>query len=172
MVVDLKKTNDELDKFLLRMPDGLREKLKAVAEASSRSMNAEIVDRLSFSLIAHPHAYLIRALIDLHEDLLSNEVDLVVPYGLQNELRSIAAKRGVEPQQLLTSLVSAAIDQLDNETEVGKLFAIRMENISEPETVVPEAAPSESVSAQSEKTVTRIRPRRVLKIRGSAKKKT
>jgi hypothetical protein len=38
------------DRFLLRMPDGMRDRLKAEAEANKRSMNAEIVARLEFSL--------------------------------------------------------------------------------------------------------------------------
>jgi len=41
-----KTPNEELDKFLLRMPDGLRERIKAAAEMNNRSMNAEIVTTL------------------------------------------------------------------------------------------------------------------------------
>lgn len=39
------------NKFIVRMPDGLRDRIRNVAEASSRSMNAEIVHRLELSLI-------------------------------------------------------------------------------------------------------------------------
>lgn len=41
-----KTPNDELDKFLLRMPDGLRARVKAAAEKNNRSMNAEIAATL------------------------------------------------------------------------------------------------------------------------------
>lgn len=34
------------DKFMLRLPDGMRDRIKAAAEASNRSMNAEIVGAL------------------------------------------------------------------------------------------------------------------------------
>lgn len=34
------------DKFVLRLPDGMRDRIKAAAEANSRSMNAEIVHTL------------------------------------------------------------------------------------------------------------------------------
>lgn len=34
------------DKFMLRLPDGMRERIKAAAEANNRSMNAEIVATL------------------------------------------------------------------------------------------------------------------------------
>lgn len=34
------------DKFILRLPDGMRDKIRAAAKASGRSMNAEIVQHL------------------------------------------------------------------------------------------------------------------------------
>lgn len=38
-----KKTLQPQDKYVLRMPDGLRERIKAYAEINGRSMNAEII---------------------------------------------------------------------------------------------------------------------------------
>jgi hypothetical protein len=38
--------SDQQDKFMLRLPDGMRERIKAAAEANRRSMNAEIVATL------------------------------------------------------------------------------------------------------------------------------
>lgn len=43
------------DKFVIRMPDGLRERIAEVARASRRSMNSEILYRLASSL-AEPGA--------------------------------------------------------------------------------------------------------------------
>lgn len=37
------------DQFIVRLPDGMRERIKAEAEANNRSMNAEIVARLEAS---------------------------------------------------------------------------------------------------------------------------
>lgn len=37
------------DKFMLRLPDGMRDRIKEAAEANNRSMNAEIVARLEGS---------------------------------------------------------------------------------------------------------------------------
>lgn len=34
------------DKFMLRLPDGMRDRIKAAAEAANRSMNSEIVATL------------------------------------------------------------------------------------------------------------------------------
>ena len=40
----------ESDKFMLRLPDGMRERIKRSAEGSRRSMNAEIVDMIEDGL--------------------------------------------------------------------------------------------------------------------------
>ena len=47
------------DQFVLRMPEGMREKLRDIAEANGRSMNSEIVQRLqdSFDRDAQDAAY-------------------------------------------------------------------------------------------------------------------
>ncbi|MDX3927654.1 MAG: Arc family DNA-binding protein [Shinella sp.] len=127
MAKDPKPPSEELDKFLLRMPDGLRDKLKAAAEENKRSMNAEIVARLDFSLIAHPHAYLLRALIDLQEKLLAGKEELFVPPWMQDELQKTADSRGVSAQKLLVRLLLEAMEQLDAETELGAEFAKHVE---------------------------------------------
>ena len=38
------------DKFILRLPDGMREAIRHAADANKRSMNSEVVARLSESL--------------------------------------------------------------------------------------------------------------------------
>ena len=48
----MKQTTAESDKFMLRLPDGMRDQLKAVAAENGRSMNAEIVSRLERSFRA------------------------------------------------------------------------------------------------------------------------
>lgn len=42
----------ELDRFIVRLPDGMRERLRAAAEQAGRSMNAEVVFRLEQSFMA------------------------------------------------------------------------------------------------------------------------
>lgn len=42
------------DKFMLRLPDGMRESIKAKADAANRSMNAEIVVALEHWLALKP----------------------------------------------------------------------------------------------------------------------
>lgn len=42
----------EADKFIVRLPDGMRDRIEQAAKANQRSMNAEIVARLQFSFEA------------------------------------------------------------------------------------------------------------------------
>lgn len=42
--------SDVADKFMLRLPDGMRDRIREEAEANKRSMNQEIVVRLEESL--------------------------------------------------------------------------------------------------------------------------
>ncbi|MBA8822281.1 hypothetical protein BRY73_02995 [Ochrobactrum sp. P6BS-III] len=44
----MSKVRDQ-DKFMVRLPDGMREKISADAKAKGRSMNAEIVARIANS---------------------------------------------------------------------------------------------------------------------------
>lgn len=46
---DKKRPAKEADKYIVRLPDGMREKIAEAAKANNRSMNAEIVDRLQTS---------------------------------------------------------------------------------------------------------------------------
>ncbi|SOB98839.1 Arc-like DNA binding dprotein [Rhodobacter sp. JA431] len=39
-------TNRDSDKFIIRLPDGMRDRIKVAADANNRSMNAEIVATL------------------------------------------------------------------------------------------------------------------------------
>lgn len=47
--------SDVADKFLLRLPDGMREELKSAAKANNRTMNAEIVARLQSTFVPGGH---------------------------------------------------------------------------------------------------------------------
>ncbi|MCE6951689.1 Arc family DNA-binding protein [Cereibacter sphaeroides] len=79
-----RKAQDQ-DKFILRLPDGMRDRIKAAADLSRRSMNAEIVARLeeSFAYEGEPsiigageEAKTIRIISQLRKFLESVEGDL------------------------------------------------------------------------------------------------
>lgn len=45
------KNSREADKFVVRLPDGMRDGIATQAEINGRSMNSEIINRLERSLI-------------------------------------------------------------------------------------------------------------------------
>jgi len=49
-IVMTERSVQSRDKFIIRLPDGMRERINAAAQANKRSMTAEIVDRLEKSL--------------------------------------------------------------------------------------------------------------------------
>ena len=61
------------DKFVVRLPDGMRERIADVARNHHRSMNSEIISRLEQSLFKegalddNPHPLLDSAELSLHE---------------------------------------------------------------------------------------------------------
>ena len=68
-------TGRESDKFMLRLPDGMRDRIAEAAKANNRSMNAEIVSRLEASLRYNTEdaSFIFRQ----HDDLL----DLNIKYS-------------------------------------------------------------------------------------------
>jgi len=86
-------TGRDSDKFVLRLPDGMRDRLKAEAEKNKRSLNAEIVARLEASLAPAPP---MGSLLGLGKD------DAVV-----------LTREEFERLQTLTKLVTDMFDELD-----------------------------------------------------------
>lgn len=83
-------TNRDSDKFMLRLPDGMRERIKDAAEANSRSMNAEIVARLDSSFAPREGSVTMNLNIELSE---IDEPELIRKLQLLNDhLRSLNAR--------------------------------------------------------------------------------
>lgn len=100
------------DKFIIRFPDGMRERIKAAADANGRTMTAEIVWRLEQSLSGvearlDDHASDIRLVSDLayqtHEHGWDIEGRLLVVEAFN---KAVSAKTGV-PIPTLDDLTSA-----------------------------------------------------------------
>lgn len=43
--------SDKADKFVLRLPEGMRDRIKAAAQKNNRSMNSEVIARLETSFL-------------------------------------------------------------------------------------------------------------------------
>lgn len=70
------------DKFVLRLPDGMRDRIKAAAEASGRSMNAEIVSTLE-------RAYPSLEGIDLAMDRITRMIIAAKSIGADHIIRDV-----------------------------------------------------------------------------------
>jgi plasmid stability protein len=92
-----------LDKFVLRLPDGMRDKIGVAARAHKRTMNAEIVQRLeaSFAPINEP-------LFVINKN--TAEADII--WELRDSMQSLQA----EVADLRANLIKAIDDNADPET--------------------------------------------------------
>lgn len=63
--------SDKLDQYIVRFPTGMRDRLKAEAAVSKRSLNAEIIARLEHTLEPEPEGeHLRRLLFPLMEEII------------------------------------------------------------------------------------------------------
>ena len=86
----------EHDKFMLRLPDGMRDSLKALADENGRSMNAEIVARLDVSLREVPR---------------SDQLDLAELAQLRQDVRRLLqdnARRAEDMKEIMERQVANA----------------------------------------------------------------
>lgn len=80
--------SDAADKYVLRFPDGMRDRLKQAAAANNRTLNAEIVKRLEESFVA--------VAVDPH---MSGQLDLLVQLR-RTELQSVISSLESKMTQL------------------------------------------------------------------------
>lgn len=71
-----KKTfpSDAADKFVLRLPEGMREQIAEAAKSSGRSMNAEIVGRLAASFTSGGGSELLAHRMQLKDHLIRDQM--------------------------------------------------------------------------------------------------
>lgn len=94
--------SQQQDKFVLRLPDGMRDRIKFTADANSRSMNAEIVSTLE---IAYP--------ADSEVDKLMTSI---------KDLTSMIGEVGdVDMQDKLSNRLIALIDSIETSGVLQKL---------------------------------------------------
>jgi len=67
------------DKFVIRLPDGMRERIAEVARTHHRSMNSEIIARLEQSLIQEEKEKNPAMIVGPGDDVLMPAVDAWVP---------------------------------------------------------------------------------------------
>lgn len=112
-----KKVIQPQDKYVLRLPDGMRERIRAAAELSNRSMNAEIVDRLEQSFSFPSTEAGLRARIAT----LNEEAE-----GLHAEIRELQdeAERGSERRvEFLAEIRGLRIERKEFDQKLEKAEA-------------------------------------------------
>lgn len=88
--------SDRLDQYMLRFPDGMRDRIKTAAEASGRSMNAEIVERLEESFaFPQKEAKLRREIAEINQETESADQEILelkekIKYREDREIEHIA----------------------------------------------------------------------------------
>lgn len=84
--------SDTADKFMLRLPDGMRDRLKEEAAKNKRSLNAEIVARLDESFeIAKTLPVVSGALDSLEDSIRQNREMVDVSRAVLTEVKGLRA---------------------------------------------------------------------------------
>ena len=98
--------SEQADKFLVRLPDGMRDRIAEAAKASGRSMNAEIIARLAYSFDA-PREESIEFLTGFR-DLISH---------LKLRIDEFAGKDIPEPLESFAQAVKKGVDAVDRKAQ-------------------------------------------------------
>lgn len=107
------------EQAMIRMPDGMRDELRAVAERNGRSMNAEIVARLENSLRLSSDM-IVNAILGFRESLLSQGLSFTFK-GDDAEMILAESKRlNMTPDEYFNLLVNRTLDHLEKDTPLGK----------------------------------------------------
>ncbi|QGA55856.1 Arc family DNA-binding protein [Brucella sp. 2280] len=80
-----------LDKIIVRLPDGMRDRLKEVAEQNNRSVNAEVVARLEQSFMFPPNGSLL-SLGKSEQEVIKHIADMLVKEVTQQIGKKIKEK--------------------------------------------------------------------------------
>ena len=124
-------TNRDSDKFMLRLPDGMRDRIKVAASRNGRSMNAEIVATLetAYPTISTPsigwRGYRLMATMteQQRDDFLAEMEDYWRDMAPDHELKPLMAEieecrlrfsefEARQKRQMTESEISALIDEL------------------------------------------------------------
>lgn len=83
VMTDSRAPSQKLDQYMVRFPDGLRDRIKNAAAENNRSMNAEIIARLEQSYSGVTHRF--DESLDINATI---SVELLMPYYLLKALQA------------------------------------------------------------------------------------
>lgn len=113
--------SEKLDQYMLRLPDGMRERIKAAAEANNRSMNAEIVATLEEAYPAPPSPNLLVTLSEANRVL--REI---------REVADVFENRGTSEQEFLAAKERFAYLKV-RQREISDMLAEELALLPEPQ---------------------------------------
>ncbi|TCK29004.1 Arc-like DNA binding dprotein [Ancylobacter aquaticus] len=116
--------------FRLRIPEALKGRISASADANNRSMTAEMISRLETSF-GPPQDMLLQALAALGDKLLEDEHIVELPAAAVQTLREAAEKRGLSMEDLVNRLVTKAAYHIGAKTDVGLELLRRIDKNTE-----------------------------------------
>ena len=93
-------TGRDSDKYIVRFPEGMRDRITELAKSNGRSINAEIITRLEWamSLLGKPTTL--------------PEIPVVsgdIPYGMAQDIARLAVESGISFDQMLARIFVAGI---------------------------------------------------------------
>lgn len=118
--------SDKQDKFMLRLPDGMRDKIAQDAKAAGRSMNAEIVARLERSFPPPPDVASYKEKIAAYDELsvrtryaqmMVSEARARVEYAKPGTPEYEQARRDLDMKQLRLAEFARQLDFVQHEIE-------------------------------------------------------
>lgn len=122
--------SDKQDKFMLRLPDGMRDRIKAAAEANNRSMNAEIVATLEDK---YPEPVDREAIMKVMRQMLDWLLENPNPDYWQGDVSRDATRHGLNPEHFTLEAEGdyASVSYHDPATGVSMLTFAEINPIEE-----------------------------------------
>lgn len=135
--------SDVADKFLLRLPEGMRERLKTAAKANNRTMNSEVVARLDSSFATSGRG---EAMFQLHAQGSDGRDPASIARQLEQLPSDLSTQYGLH---LYNTELKVALAQLEEAREESKPLNDKLQRLLKKEDGPPgpKARAKEAVEA-------------------------
>lgn len=130
----------KLDQYIVRFPDGMRDRLKEEAADNNRSLNSEIVDRLEQSLSAEQAASALDQLMDRTWEERKQMINVINSQDLS--LQALRQSHGALVT-IARQLGQTFLDHMENQPDflvalAQMLSSLEADEVAEPSEPIPE----------------------------------
>lgn len=119
----------KLDQYIVRFPDGMRDRLKDEAAKNGRSLNAEIIHRLEGSLLGMPKS---TSVDDVAESFIRKFADAPYRPGMMDRLNDLYLKAKQAETRTIRNLYEALQQLLEPNWDWDNLPKDNVPNIPKP----------------------------------------